>query len=204
MRRMPLQAGFYADRRARAYLESLPKSDLAFFSERRVGDYLRNVRAAETLIDLCDLVDYNYKTGAARMNWSPYKLYYLLEWPLLRRCDIKIAKKADRTFLVTEYFARMLARRLNGDAGKIKPLENGINVELEGASPKGRHGWYFLGPLSYKPNYDGLKWFLDNVEPFISRHFEGKVIGVNAPESIKARLKAAGITYLEYADDLNS
>lgn len=203
-RRMPLQAGFYADRRARAYLESLPKSDLAFFSERRVGDYLRNLRSAETWIDLCDLVDDNYKTGAARMNWSPYKLYYLLEWPLLRRWDIKLAKRADRTFLVTEYFARMLARRLNGDAGKIKPLENGINVELEGASPKGRHGWYFLGPLSYKPNYDGLKWFLDHVEPFISRHFEGKVIGVNAPESLKQRLKAAGITYLEYAEDLNS
>jgi glycosyltransferase involved in cell wall biosynthesis len=203
-RRMPLQVGFYADRRARNYLNTLPKADLAFFSERRVGDYLRNVRAKETWIDLCDLVDDNYKTGAARMNWSPYKLYYLLEWPLLRRWDIKLAKKTDRTFLVTEYFARMLARRLNGHAGKIKALENGINIELEGAAPQGRYGWYFLGPLSYKPNYDGLKWFLDHVQPFISRKYEGKVIGVNAPESLRHRLHEAGITYLEYAEDLDS
>lgn len=202
-RAMPLQAGYYADRRARNYLSSLPVSDLSFFSERRVGDYMRNVRTRQIWIDLCDLVDDNYKTGAARMNWSPYKLYYLLEWPFLRRWDIKLAKKSDRTFLVTEYFARMLARRLNGDARKIQPLENGINVDLDPSSHHGRYGWYFLGPLSYKPNYDGLKWFLDNVQPFIARRFEGKVIGVNAPESLKSRLKTAGITYLEYAEDLN-
>ena len=202
-RAMPLQAGYYADRRARAHIANLPKADLAFFSERRVGDYMRNVQAKQLWIDLCDLVDDNYKTGAARMNWSPYKLYYLLEWPLLKRWDIKLAKKSDRTFLVTEYFARMLARRLNGDARKIKPLENGINVDLEPAAHQGRYGWYFLGPLSYKPNYDGLKWFLDHVQPFIARRFEGKVIGVNAPESLKARLKASGIKYIEYAHDLN-
>ena len=203
LRRMPLQVGFYADRRARAHLATLPKADLAFFSERRVGDYIRSVRARQNWIDLCDLVDDNYKTGAARMSWSLYKLYYWLEWPLLRRWDIKLAKKSDRTFLVTEYFARMLARRLNGDARKIKSLENGINVELASAGPQARFGWYFLGPLSYKPNYDGLKWFLDNVQPFLSRRFEGIVVGVNAPESLKTKLKTAGINYVEYAEDLS-
>ena len=112
---MPLQAGFYSSYRVRAHLKSLPEYDLAIFSERRVGDYMRFVRAKNQWIDLCDLVDDNYRTGASRMPLSMYKAYYTLEWPLLKRWDRKLALKADRAYLVTEYFARMMARRLNGE-----------------------------------------------------------------------------------------
>lgn len=202
---MPLQAGFYSSYRVRTHLKSLPGFDLAVFSERRVGDYMRFVKAKETWIDLCDLVDDNYRTGATRMPWSLYKLYYMLEWPLLKRWDRKLALRSDRTYLVTEYFARMLARRLNGEAKgrKVTALENGVNIKLSPATEKGRNGYYFLGPLSYKPNYDAVMWFLEEVHPFIKGQFRGKVIGAHAPTSLIHKLHAAGIEYKPFAEDLS-
>ena len=204
-RALPLQVGFCSSFRIRKYLKELPKSDLAVFSERRVGDYMRNVNADKTWIDLCDLVDDNYRTGASRMPWSMYKLYYMLEWPLLKRWDRKLALRADRTFLVTEYFARMLARRLNGGAKgrKVVAIENGINIQLQPASAAGRFGYYFLGPLSYKPNYDAVIWFLDNVHPYIPKEFRGKVIGAHAPGGLVQRMTEAGITYVPFVEHLD-
>ena len=205
-RGMPLQAGFYSSYRVRNHLKSLQEFDLALFSERRVGDYMRFVRAKNQWIDLCDLVDDNYRTGASRMPLSMYKAYYTLEWPLLKRWDRKLALKADRAYLVTEYFARMMARRLNGEAKgrKVVAIENGVNIELAPASEKGRNGYYFIGPLSYKPNYDAVMWFLDEVHPFIKGDFRGKVIGTYAPTKLIQRLYEAGIEYKPFAEDLSS
>jgi len=205
-RAMPLQAGFYSSYRVRKHLKSLPKSDLAVFSERRVGDYMRHVQADTLWIDLCDLVDDNYRTGASRMPWSLYKMYYLLEWPLLKRWDRKLALRADRAYLVTEYFARMLARRLNGEAKgrKITAIENGVNIELSPSSAQGKQGYYFLGPLSYKPNYDAVMWFLDEVHPYIKGNFKGKVIGAHAPKNLIQKLYTAGIEYKPFAQDLSA
>jgi len=196
---MPLQAGFYSSYRVRQHLKSLPGYDLAIFSERRVGDYMRFIKSKETWVDLCDLV-------ATRMPWSLYKMYYTLEWPLLKRWDRKLALRSDRTYLVTEYFARMLARRLNGEAKgrKVTALENGVNIDLGPASEKGRNGYYFLGPLSYKPNYDAVMWFLEEVHPFIKGEFRGKVIGTHAPTNLVHKLHAAGIDYLPFAEDLSA
>ncbi len=203
---MPLQAGFYSSYRVRQHLKSLPGFDLAIFSERRVGDYMRFVQAKQTWIDLCDLVDDNYRTGATRMPWSLYKLYYTIEWPLLKRWDRKLALYADRTYLVTEYFARMMARRLNGESmgRKITTLENGVNMALSPAREAGRKGYYFLGPLSYKPNYDAVLWFLEEVHPYIKGDFKGKVIGVQAPTSLIQKIHAAGLEYKPFAEDLSS
>ena len=204
-RGMPLQAGFYSSYRVRKYLKALPKSDLTIFSERRVGDYMRHVNSDQIWIDLCDLVDDNYRIGASRMPWSLYRLYYMLEWPLLRRWDRKLSLKAKHTYLVTEYFSRMLARRLNGDGqGKhVIAIENGVNIDLSPASEKGRNGYYFLGPLSYKPNYDAVLWFLEEVHPFIKGDFRGKVIGTHAPTNLIQKLHLAGIEYKPFADDLS-
>lgn len=202
---MPLQAGYYSSYRVREHVNNLPEFDLALFSERRVGDYMRFIRAKQYWVDLCDLVDDNYRTGASRMPFGLYKLYYQLEWPLLKRWDRKLALRADRTFLVTEYFARMLARRLNGDLSgrSVVPIENGVNIELEPASASGRTGFYFLGPLSYKPNYDAITWFLDEVHPFIKGSFRGLVIGANAPTPLIHRLHLAGIDYKPHSEDLS-
>jgi len=202
---MPLQAGYYSNIRVRQHLKELPEFDLALFSERRVGDYMRLVQAQTTWIDLCDLVDDNYRTGASRMPFGLYKLYYKLEWPLLKRWDSKLARRADRTFLVTEYFARMLQRRLAGESlkGTIQAIENGVNMELAPASEKGRMGFYFIGPLSYKPNYDAVIWFLEEVHPYIKHRFKGKVIGAFAPVPLIQRLHLAGIEYKPFATDLS-
>ena len=202
-RLLPLQVGFYNSFRVRRHMRTIQNPDLVIFSERRVGYYTKQFSNSTIWVDLCDLVDDNYKTGASRMNLSLYKLYYLFEWPLLRLWDKKIAKRADRTFLVTEYFARMLARRLNGNASQIKAIENGINIELSTPKDQSKYGYYFIGPLSYKPNIDALNWFLENVEPFLSRRFYGKVIGVNAPRSLRKRLRYLGIKYVPFSRNLD-
>ncbi len=56
----------------------------------------------------------------------------------------------------------------------------------------------FIGALDWRPNADGLLWFLNNVWPYVSKRMPGAsfhIAGRNAPEKLRLQLTGRNVIY---------
>jgi hypothetical protein len=62
----------------------------------------------------------------------------------------------------------------------------------------------FLGKLDWPPNRDGLKWFLEEVWPFVDKNkYELNIVGSGNADWLNKFLKVVGINFLGFVKDLN-
>ena len=92
-------------------------------------------------------------------------------------------------------------RRLAGDAANVLTVPNGVDEVF--LAPRLRapdaHGVVFWGNLSFEPNQDALRFFLDEVyEPFLKvSGVPFRVLGPNAPAWLAQRAAADALLGLE-------
>lgn len=179
---------------------NLSDYDLVWFNTARVALPLGQVRGIPTLLDGDDIE-------------------YVREWMLLRSADwygakvlnyVNVAKLAalERSFCsrFTHVVRCSDADRKKFNAANVSVIPNGTTVpSVIQRSPGSRV--LFVGLLSYSPNADGLRWFLNSVWPLVRQEnptatFD--IIGRDPPQPVKEHHQRNGVIVHGFVDELSS
>lgn len=78
-----------------------------------------------------------------------------------------------------------------------------FNKDAKNASPNCIKPYFvFLAMWKRLDNYEGLKWFIDNVYPRLNSNFEFKIIGASLPENIVKDIESLrNVTYCGFMDN---
>jgi glycosyltransferase involved in cell wall biosynthesis len=116
----------------------------------------------------------------------------------IRRYEIANLDACDAVVPITEGDAREL--RALGCTRPMYVLPGGVDIaELAdpSAAPAHAHSAGFLGSLDYRPNQEAALWIAEELRPRLARVAPAADIvigGSNAPEWLRARLAASGVT----------
>ena len=124
--------------------------------------------------------EYLLQQRAARSDWRhgrrwPAALYSSIQWRRLRRYEAEICRRADVVVAVSEADAAAL----RSISGNVEPLviPNGIDVEtyarFDGAAALPQPTFVFTGTMDFRPNVDGVLWFVDHTWPRIREALPG-------------------------------
>jgi polysaccharide biosynthesis protein PslH len=110
----------------------------------------------------------------------------------VRRYESSILRRFDVIFAVSEQDRRAISH-LGGRAARVEILPNvpepGLLERTELSPPSGEAVCLFLGTLSWLPNVQGLRWFIDEVLPLLRTRLPGARLvigGRGAPAELAA------------------
>ena len=135
-----------------------------------------------------------------------YRLYARRETAARRREEACICRSMDAVVTVSEIDGSALEELVPGLAPVVVP--NG--VDLARFTPEDGHesrhpSGLFVGKLDYRPNVDGLQWFVRAVLPPILEKvptFELVVVGSGDPRQLEPTLQSPGVRFVGSADDV--
>ncbi len=108
------------------------------------------------------------------LRW-PVAAYSCVQWLRLRRYEREVCRRADLVIAVSEADATAL-RKLVPDLDPLV-IPNGITVVeyagFTGEVPLKQPAFVFTGTMDFRPNVDGVLWFVRNVWPLIRRELPG-------------------------------
>ncbi|HET6982670.1 MAG TPA: glycosyltransferase family 4 protein [Myxococcaceae bacterium] len=133
-------------------------------------------------------------------------LYAGLDWRKLRREELAAYRSADGVAVCSVADQERILRELPGIRTVVVP--NAADVEhyrprAGDPAPDGRTVLFF-GLLSTLPNVDGIRWFVKEIWPRITRvrpDARLKILGKGAPPEVEA-LAAPGIEVIGFVEDL--
>ncbi len=123
------------------------------------------------------------------------KAYIALQWRKMERFEAGACRLFDEICCVSENDARVL-RELSG-IGSARVVPNGVDPAYFAPMglPVRPASMVFTGSMDWRPNQDGVSWFLDAVFPRIVRELPGAgldIVGRAPPEPLARRWRAAG------------
>ena len=120
----------------------------------------------------------------------------------LARVENRLAKQWPLTLVCSQHDARLLCER----GHRAHAVPNAFQFE-EAAPERASSALQilFVGTLSYRPNVDGITWFVQNVWPALQQRLQGKVnlkiVGFDPPPEIRA---LGAINGIEVAGPVNA
>lgn len=116
------------------------------------------------VLDLVDVDSMKWRSYA-RSTWSPMKLVYWTEARRLERIEQGKYDHFDAVTVVSQAEADAYREHL-GDHPGLAVVHNGVDINYFTPLPDpDRHTIAFVGVLNYKPNTQGLLWFVKNIMP---------------------------------------
>jgi len=97
-----------------------------------------------------------------------FKILYKIISLQLKKYEKKIINKYDIIIPITEIDANFF--KINGNNKPLHVYPFGIDI-VENFSPCNNNDLFFIGALDWKPNIEGLIWFITNVWQDIKRQF---------------------------------
>lgn len=100
-------------------------------------------------------------------------LYSRIQTDKLNRFEAWACRSVDRVIAVSTADATLLNRYLPPDRPRIEPIPNCIDIEewaqpaVAISGPLPRFDLVFTGKMDYRPNVDGMLWFVEMVWPYI-------------------------------------
>ena len=173
---------------------------VAFGSE--IAEVVATIDSVPVVLDVCDSRSLTMRRRAeGATDWSP--LQRLKSSIDLWRTEATEARLPGRFRCVTTVSGPDTdqVRRLAGDAANVLTVPNGVD-EVFLAPPlraPDAHGVVFWGNLSFEPNQDALRFFLDEVyEPFLKAWgVPFRVLGPHAPAWLAQRAAADALLCLD-------
>jgi glycosyltransferase involved in cell wall biosynthesis len=116
-----------------------------------------------------------FSTDLRRPRRWPAAAYSFVQWRRLRRYEAEICRRADLVVAVSQADVAALQRLVPG----LEPLllPNGIFVEeyasFVGAADLERPTFLFTGTMDFRPNVDGVLWFVKEVWPRLREALPG-------------------------------
>jgi len=125
------------------------------------------------------------------------KSYFRLLAKRLARFERTAINRYDLLVPITQRDLDEFNRMGNTKPSHVCPAALEIeSVHIE--PPAGLPSLFFLGSLDWKPNQEGLLWFVDKVFPVLRKYHGGlifNIAGRNAPEWLRKRIREPGIVY---------
>jgi sugar transferase (PEP-CTERM/EpsH1 system associated) len=147
----------------------------------------RPVRQVRHILDLVD-VDSEKWAAYARASNIPMKWVYAAESRRLRQIEAGAFDRFDAITVVSPTEVDCY-RRCVGDHPGLSVVGNGVDMNYFSPQPDpDNHELVFVGVLDYKPNYEGVEWFVNQVLPLLHRRVPDaklKIVGRNPIPRVK-------------------
>jgi sugar transferase (PEP-CTERM/EpsH1 system associated) len=147
----------------------------------------------KVIADLVDVDSAKWKEYAEGAK-EPLAWAYRREGERLLAYERSVTKRADISFFVTDAETELF-RKLAPDAGRIATVENGVDTNYfdphnscSNPYPAGDLPIVFTGAMDYKPNVDGVVWFVRHVLPGVRQRCPSArfyVVGARPVSAVK-------------------
>ncbi|MGI8943635.1 MAG: TIGR03087 family PEP-CTERM/XrtA system glycosyltransferase [Qipengyuania sp.] len=203
----PVSLTAFEDRRLREWVRTTlaghPIDTIVIFSGQ-MGQYVPDEYADRVIIDLCD-VDSAKFSGYARDAALPRRWLYTREERLLAAEEERLARRADRTLLISESELELFQTRLQDPTDiSLEALGNGVDTEFfdpEATCPHpeiaGSQAAQFLfaGQMDYPPNIAAAMRFAKTILHAIRSKHEAQfhIVGRAPTSQVKALASLPGV-----------
>jgi sugar transferase (PEP-CTERM/EpsH1 system associated) len=141
--------------------------DVVFAYSSSTLPYALAVPARARVMDLVD-VDSAKWAGYAQAAWWPKSVLYRMEARGVCALERRAVETCDAVLLVSE--AEVAALSLT--SGKVAAIGNGVDTNFfkpDGSVPQQAPALVFTGTMDYRPNVEGVCWFVREVWPELKR-----------------------------------
>lgn len=203
----PLSLAAFRDRRMREWVERIVANrpiETIFVFSGQMAQYVPKTYRGRLIVDLVDVDSAKFEAYGAKgrgfRGWMERR-----EGRLLRAEEARIARRADRTLLVSKAEAALFAARLGEPENRIEAMGNGIDSVLFDPArvvPEPRMlavegpRLVFTGQMDYAPNIDAVERAMDRILPLVRARLPQAslhVVGRNPPFSLLARHGREGV-----------
>jgi sugar transferase (PEP-CTERM/EpsH1 system associated) len=136
-----------------------------------MAPYVPDMSRLRTLVDFVDVDSAKWTQYAPNHRW-PMSWLYRREGECLLEFERSVARRAARSFFVTENETALFVSRAPECADKVEAICNGVDADffspehdLESPYAPGEIPLVFTGAMDYWPNIDGVSWFAREVLP---------------------------------------
>ncbi len=201
-----LTCAAYDDARMRRQLAAWSEAidfDVVTAFSACMAPYALAVRAKRRVLDLCD-VDSEKWLDFARRTSIPTSLLYRAEGRRLRALERALVDKFDATLVITERERALLDAA--GRGGVIHVVPNGVDLPASSPPAPSRRGPIicFVGAMDYRPNIEGIEWFVRRAWPSIRGSVPNAkllIVGRNPAGAVRRLARVPGVIITGEVDD---
>ena len=172
-----------------------PIDTIVVFSGQ-MGQYIPSDFAGRVVVDLCDVDSEKFATYAQDSGF-PRSILYRREAAMLTAEEVRLARSADTTLLISEKEADILRARPGAGQADIRALGNGVDTAVFDPSDSDPHTAFsgeefqivFTGQMDYPPNIAAVDRFAHRILPMIRERIAARfhIVG-RAPVSEVVKL----------------
>ncbi|MFQ5429407.1 MAG: TIGR03087 family PEP-CTERM/XrtA system glycosyltransferase [Phycisphaerae bacterium] len=161
-----------------------------------MAPYALAVPAARRVLDMCD-VDSEKWSDYARTGRPGWSALCRSEARRLRALEQSCLERFDATILITPRERRLLDP--TETMGRLHVIPNGVDLPRGPFTPASKRGPVvgFLGSMDYRPNVEGIDWFVRRVWPGVLRELpEARlwIVGRNPTRRVRGLARTRGVT----------
>ncbi|WP_326511630.1 glycosyltransferase family 4 protein [Clostridium intestinale] len=135
------------------------------------------------------------------------KLYSLIEYLKIKKIENKYANDADLIFTVSERDRDRYIELYKLDKKKSKVVYNGFDISIADNYLKSIENEYgdfllFVGSLWYRPNYEGISWFIKDIWPKVKEKYKELNLVVIGKYDEKDIINGPDVKYLGFVEDI--
>ena len=203
MSHRPLSLTSFDNQQLRAEVDNLLARhaiDTIFVFSSQMAQYLPARPRQKVIMDFVDMDSAKF-AAYARSSKGPMGWMLSREARLLLQHEKAIAARADASLFVSEAEAALF--REHTGAKRVHVIENGIDTEFFDPSAQFKRIdtmgslIVFTGQMDYRPNVEGVTWFVETILPHIRIAFPDArfaIVGRNPTDAVKALAKHPGVT----------
>lgn len=130
-----------------------------------------------------------------KLTWFKLQIYFSRLLDAFAACTV-----------VSEQECRIFIEHFSDDAHKVHVLPNCISLDdYQGLNIKvQQHQMIFTGSFRYKPNYDAMLWFVDNVFPLVLKQISDAKLIITGDHANLSLPTTENTTFAGYVDDIKS
>ncbi|QQS49222.1 MAG: TIGR03087 family PEP-CTERM/XrtA system glycosyltransferase [Acidobacteriota bacterium] len=207
----PLSIGYYASRKMRRMIDRAVREtdfDAVLVYSSTMLQYASRALSDRTIVDLVDIDSEKWREYAVRATGFRSRLL-ALESERLRRYELEAVRSAAYTIVSSGREAGLLEELDEFTRhARLRVMTNGVDTEYfqpTDSRIEGRPGLVFTGAMDYRPNIDGVRWFVDRVWPLVRdrmREVEFVIAGRNPSREVRHLARNPGISVTGEVDDM--
>lgn len=178
--------------------------DLVFAYSSGVLPLALAAAAPVTVMDLVDVDSAKWASYAERARW-PMGWVYAREARGVQALERRAVERCQAVLLVSEAETRALG--LASD--KLIAVGNGVDTEyfraVEGAEAGAPPSLVFTGTMDYRPNIEGVCWFVGQVWPAVRRELDGAtftIVGRDPAPAVRRLAETPGVVVTGSVSDV--
>lgn len=182
---------------------SSPMAEYLFRSRHANG----KIHCAIRIMDLIDVDSCKWRQYAEESSaWISW--IYRYEAKYLAKYERRIAKEFDHVLVVSEQEKSVFPE--GRKAPNLYAMSNGVDFEFFAPIQLGipvatRPTLVFTGAMDYRPNIDGIKWFIKSVFPYVQASIpdiELLVVGSNPTREVERLGQLRGVVVTGFVEDV--